>query len=176
MLNPKRFTRVLQANGYDGVVVSSSDVNGIAPGHRAFDEVVVFDPGHIKSAIGNRGTFDPKKRDIRYAGDGRGQDVDLASDEAFANIAEDLAALIAFAMTPEGRADMVTIATYEPGLFTKMLNGIRRMFGRFATDSVLGALERIQAATSTRPWPGRCIMWFAMTSATAHGLSVPLSS
>ena len=151
MLNPKRFTRVLQANGYDGVVVSSSDVNGIAPGHRAFDEVVVFDPGHIKSAIGNRGTFDPKKRDIRYAGDGRGQDVDLASDEAFANIAEDLAALIAFAMTPEGRADMVTIATYEPGLFTKMLNGIRRMFGRFATDSVLGALERIQAATSTRP-------------------------
>lgn len=120
---------------------------------RSEDDVTlgVFSPSQLKSAIGNRGTFDGSNPDIRYAGEGRGQDVNLASDEAFANIAEDLAALIAFAMTPEGRADMVTIATYEPGLFSKMLNGIRRMFGRFATDSVLGALERIQAATSTRP-------------------------
>ena len=44
-------------HGYDGVIVRNKD--GI---HTA----VVFNPAQVKSAIGNRGTFDPKNEDILF--------------------------------------------------------------------------------------------------------------
>jgi len=47
----------LKAQGYDGII-----------NHDA-KEYVVFDPAQIKSAIGNRGTFDPSDPNILYQGD-----------------------------------------------------------------------------------------------------------
>lgn len=48
---------VIKQNGYDGVVYANQH-----EGHG--DSYIVFDPAQIKSALGNRGTFDPKQRDI----------------------------------------------------------------------------------------------------------------
>ena len=53
---------------HDGVIVHD--------GRDKFDEVVAFNPTQIKSATGNRGTFDPKNPDIRFAA--RGQKVDVS--------------------------------------------------------------------------------------------------
>lgn len=51
--------RTLQKAGYDGIIVRDADGN--------FVEVNAFEPTQIKSATGNRGTFDPTKKDIRYS-------------------------------------------------------------------------------------------------------------
>ncbi len=50
------FTEALKQQGYDGVMQAE---NG--------DEIVVFDPTHIKSATDNVGLFDKKNPDIRYS-------------------------------------------------------------------------------------------------------------
>lgn len=63
----------LKAQGYDGIV------------NKLYNEVVVFDPEQIKSAVGNRGTFDQTNTDIRFSPRDRrftgGGDVDQASPE-----------------------------------------------------------------------------------------------
>lgn len=51
--------RALKKAGYDGIVVKDSEGN--------FVEVNAFDSEQIKSATGNRGTFSPKSKDIRYS-------------------------------------------------------------------------------------------------------------
>jgi hypothetical protein len=51
--------RTLQKAGYDGIIVRDADGN--------FVEVNAFEPTQIKSAVGNRGTFDETKKDIRYS-------------------------------------------------------------------------------------------------------------
>jgi len=51
--------RTLQKAGYDGIVVRDADGN--------FVEVNAFDKTQVKSAVGNRGTFSPKSKDIRYS-------------------------------------------------------------------------------------------------------------
>ena len=51
------FNRKVRDAGYDGVVVRDED---------GIQEVVAFRPEQIKSAVGNRGTFDPANPDIRF--------------------------------------------------------------------------------------------------------------
>jgi len=51
----------LRDQGYDGIVYHGDDEDP------DFMEVVAFEPGQIKSAIGNVGTFDPKSDDITKA-------------------------------------------------------------------------------------------------------------
>lgn len=50
--------RALQAAGYDSVIYENVVEGGTS--------VIVFSPTQIKSAIGNRGTFDPEDPDIRH--------------------------------------------------------------------------------------------------------------
>ncbi len=50
--------KLARAGGHDGIVVHGS--------LGEMQEIIVFKPSQIKSAIGNRGTFDPEKADIRY--------------------------------------------------------------------------------------------------------------
>jgi hypothetical protein len=52
----------LASNGYDGMVYRN-DVEG------GGDSYIVFEPTQIKSATGNRGTFDPSNPNILYQGD-----------------------------------------------------------------------------------------------------------
>ncbi|MFA7670123.1 MAG: LPD38 domain-containing protein, partial [Burkholderiaceae bacterium] len=59
------FRKWLADNGYDGVIGYRDPE--IAGQGAEFWEVVVFDPTQIKSATGNRGTFDPGDSDIRYS-------------------------------------------------------------------------------------------------------------
>jgi hypothetical protein len=65
----------LKANGYDGIVVRNaldrpnvpySKADAAMAAKRA-DLWVAFEPTQVKSAIGNRGTFDPKNPDLRLA-------------------------------------------------------------------------------------------------------------
>lgn len=50
----------LEAKGYDGAILIEKSTGII-------DQVQAYHPSQIKSAIGNRGTFDPTVSDIRYA-------------------------------------------------------------------------------------------------------------
>jgi hypothetical protein len=54
----KSDSEVLAASGYDGVIYKPD---------AKMSEIVVFEPNQIKSATGNRGTFDPNNPDIRFA-------------------------------------------------------------------------------------------------------------
>ena len=54
-LASKALTSVLKKRGHDGVMVLSPDKHG----RGRLRELVVFDPTQIKSAVANRGTFDP---------------------------------------------------------------------------------------------------------------------
>jgi len=54
-LEAEEFVRYLKGGGYDGLVVKEGGVINYA----------VFKPTQIKSAYGNRGTFDPADPDIR---------------------------------------------------------------------------------------------------------------
>jgi hypothetical protein len=53
----------LEKEGHDGIVVRNSvtDLSAMR------DDWVAFRPEQIKSAVGNRGTFSPKSKDIRYS-------------------------------------------------------------------------------------------------------------
>jgi hypothetical protein len=54
---------VTKGGEYDGIIFKGTEL-GWGPNS---DEIVVFEPTHIKSATGNRGTFDPANPDIRYS-------------------------------------------------------------------------------------------------------------
>ena len=60
----QKVTDELMKAGYDGVVVSNKYQH---PDYMQHHEVVAFHPHQIKSAIGNRGTYDPKNPDITMA-------------------------------------------------------------------------------------------------------------
>ncbi len=51
------FTKVLMAEGYDGVILQYQDGR----------EIVVFDPAGVKSAVGNNGNFDPNDPSLTKA-------------------------------------------------------------------------------------------------------------
>jgi hypothetical protein len=57
----------LREQGYDGIIVSNKHQSPEYAGHH---EVIVFDPKRIKSAIGNRGTYDVNESDITKADGG----------------------------------------------------------------------------------------------------------
>ena len=59
----KKLQRDLQAGGYDGVVVRADEEADIEE-LRGGDTWIAFKPEQIKSAIGNRGTFDPEIADV----------------------------------------------------------------------------------------------------------------
>lgn len=62
-LSGKAFREKLERAGHDGIVIRNSMTDGDVDR----DDWVAFHPEQIKSAIGNRGTFDPKNPDIRFA-------------------------------------------------------------------------------------------------------------
>lgn len=63
-LEDRKVIRALERAGYDGVDFRDDQTFGT---NRPHDSWVAFRPEQIKSAIGNRGTFDPSKADIRYS-------------------------------------------------------------------------------------------------------------
>lgn len=71
------FTKWLREQGYDGVILESFP--GTAAASR---EVVVFEPSHVKSATGNRGTFDVKEPDLTKADGGA---VNTLPDDIFSD-------------------------------------------------------------------------------------------
>ncbi|CAB4155935.1 hypothetical protein UFOVP1301_48 [uncultured Caudovirales phage] len=69
----EKYKNRLIENGYDGVKYKNEVEGG--------NSWIAFHPNQIKSAVGNRGTFDPNEPDITKAGGG---DVDLPMDDALA--------------------------------------------------------------------------------------------
>lgn len=80
---PEGYVSVVERQGYDALVrndaisrkgaVKHSDAKNAIRGR----EIVVFNPEQIKSAIGNRGTFDPNDRNILNQGEQGEQEKDL---------------------------------------------------------------------------------------------------
>ena len=72
-----RLTELIKAAGHDGVIINA-DSGSFG---RKTKTVIAFEPTQVKSAIGNRGTFDPNDANILHAsGNGRGLTVEAASD------------------------------------------------------------------------------------------------
>ena len=73
----------LQERGWDGILFDENNIDG---GNH--DVWVAFEPTQIKSATGNRGTFDPTNPDIRFAtvAPSVGADLDIPHTEAMARI------------------------------------------------------------------------------------------
>jgi hypothetical protein len=63
LLHPHHIDEV-RKEGYDSIVLADPHKRGDA------HEVIVFEPHQLKSAIGNRGTYDPNEPDITKAGGG----------------------------------------------------------------------------------------------------------
>lgn len=59
--NGTRFVNALQQMGHDGAIITEDDDEG-----NPHDVWVAFNPNQIKSAIGNRGTFDPSNNDVAF--------------------------------------------------------------------------------------------------------------
>lgn len=59
---PKKARKIMLEMGYDGIKDTGGKMGGTE--HEVW---IAFEPNQIKSAIGNRGTFDPTKKDIRYS-------------------------------------------------------------------------------------------------------------
>lgn len=57
-----------RANGHDGVILRDIDDSPQFMAGRHADHFIAFEPQQVKSAIGNKGTFDPANPDIRFAG------------------------------------------------------------------------------------------------------------
>jgi hypothetical protein len=54
----KEFLNYLKENGYDGIILKNTEYD--APSGKTINQYMLTDPTAIKSAIGNKGTFDPK--------------------------------------------------------------------------------------------------------------------
>jgi len=71
-----------QAAGYDGIITKRADRYYDNEAREFVDRggklthYIAFDPSQIKSAIGNRGTFDPNDPDIRYSRTGTADDIE----------------------------------------------------------------------------------------------------
>ena len=73
----KELREEFKKNGYDGIVYRNRIENPVMHS----DSYIVLEPTQIKSAIGNRGTFDPKNPDITKADGGSvNMGVNVASD------------------------------------------------------------------------------------------------
>ena len=59
VINTQEAANLLRKHGYDGIVAREGDTRTYA----------VFDPGQVKSAVANRGTFDRENPDIRFSVD-----------------------------------------------------------------------------------------------------------
>lgn len=59
VINTQEAASLLQEHGYDGIVAREGDTRTYA----------VFDPGQVKSAVANRGTFNRENPDIRFSVD-----------------------------------------------------------------------------------------------------------
>lgn len=59
VINTQEAANLLRKHGYDGIVAREGDTRTYA----------VFDPGQVKSAVANRGTFDHENPDIRFSVD-----------------------------------------------------------------------------------------------------------
>lgn len=57
--NADAFVEDLKAEGYDGIITEDTEFGGTS--------YIAFEPTQIKSAIGNRGTFDPGNPDITFS-------------------------------------------------------------------------------------------------------------
>jgi hypothetical protein len=66
-LLPKNWLDNIRSEGYDGVIYKPAPLKTVEGDEILSDEYIVFDPKQIKSAIGNRGTYDPNDPDIRKA-------------------------------------------------------------------------------------------------------------
>lgn len=69
---PDWVTKELKALGYDGI----HDTGGKMGGQK-HDVWIPFEPGQVKSAVGNRGTYNPKSSNILYQVKPKGQKTDL---------------------------------------------------------------------------------------------------
>jgi soluble lytic murein transglycosylase-like protein len=61
LLDDHEFVAAAKKAGYDGAILDGAGENALEREYHVFDE------SQIKSAIGNRGTFDPENSDIRFA-------------------------------------------------------------------------------------------------------------
>lgn len=82
----------LERMGYDGIIDETvpekfKKMHGMMPGTK---HIIAFKPGQVKSAIGNRGTFDPEDPRITYA-DGGSVESSVSDDDVM-SIAEQVAA------------------------------------------------------------------------------------
>src|SRR5699024_4026013 len=59
VINTPAAAGLLRRNGYDGIMAREGDTRTYA----------VFEPGQVKSAVANRGTFDRENPDIRFSVD-----------------------------------------------------------------------------------------------------------
>lgn len=59
---PAKARKILQEMGYDGIKDTGGKMGG-----EEHEVWIAFEPTQVKSAIGNRGTFDPTKKDLRYS-------------------------------------------------------------------------------------------------------------
>lgn len=71
---PRKFTEAAKKAGYDGVIVRRQPWQ-TQDGEASIEEVVAFEPRQIKSATGNRGTYDPGSSNILFRAD-EGQNLD----------------------------------------------------------------------------------------------------
>jgi hypothetical protein len=73
MASARDFKQTLQDAGHDGIIIKGRGFN---------NEYVAFDPTQIKSAIGNRGTYDPNDPRINYGIAGLGLGLGAAATQA----------------------------------------------------------------------------------------------
>lgn len=66
-LMPQKWVDDVRSEGYDGVIYKRPPIKDVSGNEYPSDEYIVFDPLQVKSATGNRGTYDPNDPDIRKA-------------------------------------------------------------------------------------------------------------
>ena len=85
--SPQAFVEAAKQAGYDGVEIEADSDYASQPNKGEYAETtyIVFDPHQIKSASGNRGTFDPSDPDIRHSRSGLVSRFARAFDESQVN-------------------------------------------------------------------------------------------
>lgn len=66
-LMPQKWVDNVRSEGYDSIIYKPKPLKHVDGTEIPSDEYIVFEPTQLKSATGNRGTYDPKNPDIRYA-------------------------------------------------------------------------------------------------------------
>lgn len=68
---PQKWVDEVRSEGYDSIIYKPKPIKHVNGDEIPSDEYIVFDPGQLKSASGNRGTYDPDDPDIRKKRGGR---------------------------------------------------------------------------------------------------------